>query len=356
MRHLQEAIEEAAWSPDLQKIKFVPFAMKNKDANPEVFAKMLVLNSKENSKKTYFQILGVSHEWFNLKKHRIMIEECPGITHHVDPTELTGKQGRWRIYCDKENEDEVEKWLEEELVEFCYDHMGDMECDIPGFEIPRLVSRGSKLPQSQVDDLVEACNEIFSVEDVNSFPELVQKPGSVPPPPQGAWQNCPIVTPTPPPNPVPRTLPIPRQIPVPATPTTMDSSITKSVAELRSQLEEQKAWRVKFEADRAEDLKKQTSMYADIAKLQAEVAAQNNTLGAQNDLLKGLSSGQTTIGESLARHERNHHKEMKAMMKILLAFDAKLGNQDGWWRLTRWIDYSATAGSWYCIYGNGFGR
>eukprot|EP00980_Cylindrotheca_fusiformis_P027513 scaffold20799_cov73-Cylindrotheca_fusiformis.AAC.2 len=328
MRHLQEAIEEAAWSPDLQKIKFVPFAMKNKEANPEVFAKMLVLNSKETSKKN-FQILGVSHEWFNLKKHRIMVvAESPGIT-HIDPTELTGKQGRWRIYCDKENEEKVEKWLEEELVEFCYDHSGDMDFDIPGFEIPRLVSRGSKLPQSQVDDLVAACNEIFSVDDVNSFPELVQKSSSVTQPPQGAWQNRPVVTPTPPANTGQRNLPIPWQIPVPTTPTTMeDSSITKSVADLRAQLAEQKAWREKFEADRAEDLKKQNSMFADIAKLQAEVAAQNTTLGAQNDLLRGLSSGQTTIGESLGRHERNHRKEMKAMMKILMAFDAKLGSDN----------------------------
>eukprot|EP00980_Cylindrotheca_fusiformis_P008996 scaffold1925_cov119-Cylindrotheca_fusiformis.AAC.1 len=174
MRHLQEIIDKAAWSPDLQKIKFVPFAMKNKEANPEVFAKMIVYNSKANSKKTYFQVLGLASGWFTTKIQRRMIYDCSGIT-HIDPTDLSVRQGRWRIYCDQENEDDVSKWLEEELVEFCYDQCSDTEFMVPGFETPRLVAKGSKIPPSQMEELVDACNEIFSTDDLADFPELVVK-------------------------------------------------------------------------------------------------------------------------------------------------------------------------------------
>eukprot|EP00980_Cylindrotheca_fusiformis_P010902 scaffold2490_cov109-Cylindrotheca_fusiformis.AAC.1 len=327
MKYLQTVIDMTAWSPDLQQFKFVPFAMKNKDAHPEVFAKMIVRNSKENAQKTYFQILGVSPKWFTVKVQKLLLIDCPKIT-HVDLTDLAGKQGRWRIYCKKEHEDEVAKWLEEDLEEFCLEHCTD-DWVIPGFEVPRLVAKSSKLPPSQMADLVEACNEIFT-EDLVNFPELVPKGGSTTPPartpPGGAWTSRPavsVVTPV---------LPVPRQVPMSTTSPTLDSSVTRSVADLRSQLAEQKAWRDKLEAERAEHDKKQKSMMDDIAQLQKVVAEQSSKLEEQYDFLKDMMNGQATIDKTLARNEQETRErfettssEIKTMMTILMGLDSKIG-------------------------------
>eukprot|EP00980_Cylindrotheca_fusiformis_P022686 scaffold9573_cov86-Cylindrotheca_fusiformis.AAC.1 len=102
-----------AWSPDLKKIKFVPFAMKNRKlatrTQEEAFTNMLIYNSKEIAKKTTFQVLGVHADDMHHLQGPIL-EACPAIS-HIDATALTAKQGRWRIYCDKTCAKEVEKWL-----------------------------------------------------------------------------------------------------------------------------------------------------------------------------------------------------------------------------------------------------
>eukprot|EP00980_Cylindrotheca_fusiformis_P017435 scaffold5425_cov55-Cylindrotheca_fusiformis.AAC.2 len=334
MRHLQEIIDKAAWSPDLQKVKFVPFAMKNKEANPEVFAKMIVRNSKENDKKTYFQILGVAPSWFTVKAQKRMIAACPKIT-HVDLTDLSAKQGRWRVYCDKVNEDEVAKWLEAELEEFCFDNSGN-DCElIEGFEQPRLVAKASKIPPSQMEELVEACNEIFT-EDLAKFPELVStRLGStLGAAAQGAWTSRPPVFAAPAAHSTPPVPTIPRQVPMSTTSPTLDSSVTRSVADLRNQLAEQRAWRDKLDSERTENARKQKSMMEDIVKLQKIVVAeQSGKIEEQYDFLKELTKGQAAIDQSLARNEKETKdrfdttsSEIKTMMTLLLGLDSKLGN------------------------------
>jgi hypothetical protein len=90
LTNIQEALCTFQWSPDLKKVKFVPFALKADPKTKDVFTNMIVYSSMENSKKAYAQILGVSCDDMGEIRDKL-ISDSPNIT-HVEPTRLSEKQ------------------------------------------------------------------------------------------------------------------------------------------------------------------------------------------------------------------------------------------------------------------------
>mgnify|MGYP002809810682 CR=1 FL=1 len=117
LQNVQSALRIFHWSPDMQKVKFVPFSLKNDPLTKEVFTDMLVYNSLENNKKAFAQILGVSRDDM-LELRGVLITKGPTIT-HVEPTTLTDKQGRWRIYTSKDKLESLEHWLKANIAGLC---------------------------------------------------------------------------------------------------------------------------------------------------------------------------------------------------------------------------------------------
>eukprot|EP00980_Cylindrotheca_fusiformis_P020374 scaffold7403_cov122-Cylindrotheca_fusiformis.AAC.4 len=102
--------------------------------------------------------------------------------------------------------------------------------------------------------------------------------------PRGAWQSRPTVSPAPQQEASPGlALTIPHNDPVSTVSLTLDSSVTRSFADLRSQLAEQEkaSWREQFAAELKENAKKQRSMMDDITDLQKVVAEQSRKLEEQ---------------------------------------------------------------------------
>jgi hypothetical protein len=66
---------------------------------------MLVYNSLENNKEAFIQILGVSRDDMSEVPDQLLASGS-SIT-HIEPTNLTDKQGRWRIFTNKVN---LDKW------------------------------------------------------------------------------------------------------------------------------------------------------------------------------------------------------------------------------------------------------
>ena len=181
MKHIQEALRTFDWSPDLKKVKFVPFALKSDSKTKDVFTNMIVYNSLENDKKAYVQILGVSCEDMEGLCDKL-IADGPHIT-HIEPTRLSAKQGRWRIYTSKDNRDNVEKWLTLHLVTMV--NSLSMRVPVPGFDTPRPVLTNS-VSQAQVQEIAAIANTVPALDNAYTFPHLVVNSGRATPR-RGAW-------------------------------------------------------------------------------------------------------------------------------------------------------------------------
>jgi hypothetical protein len=183
---VQEALRSFQWSPDMKQVKFVPFALKADVKTKEIFTNMIVYNSLENNKKTFSQVLGVSLD--NMLEIRdVIIEGCPYIT-HIDPTPLTAKQGRWKIYTSKAKLDTIEKWLTENLARMV--ESLDMSIPVPGFQTPRLFV-SNRISTLHVQEIKAIAMTVPNIEDASAFPNLVIRNRSNIR--QGAWTSSPKV-------------------------------------------------------------------------------------------------------------------------------------------------------------------
>jgi hypothetical protein len=316
LHNIQEALRTFHWSPDLKKVKFVPFALKDDPKTKDVFTNMIVYNSLENSKKAYAQILGVSCDDMEALRDKL-ISDGPNIT-HVEPTRLSAKQGRWRIYTTKDNLETIEKWLKEHLPSLV-DSIS-MQIPVPGFETPRLVNN-NRVSQSHVQDIAAIAKTVPDLEDAETFPNLVVNRGRVPKR-KGAWQSSsplqgmdglPIhITPSPTAH--------SQQL----SPTNDSPSAPPSVLrDLGQQLEANRKWRITLEAARQEEKHQQQALSDTVNTLRRELEEVKLSMKKQYDdtakVLGQLTSGQTEIQKDLSSRDQQHVEAFTAMRTDIAA-------------------------------------
>jgi hypothetical protein len=321
LNNIQEALRTFQWSPDMKKVKFVPFALKADPKTKDVFTNMIVYNSMENSKKAYAQILGVSSDDMGEIRDKL-ISDGPNIT-HVEPTRLAEKQGRWRIYTTRENLDTIEKWLKEHLPSLV-DSIS-MRIPVPGFETPRLVS-SNRVSQSHVQDIAAIAKTVPNLEDAETFPNLVVKRGRVAKR-KGAWQSSsplqdlaglPIhVTPSPTAN---------RQ--QTSRPTASSSAPSPALRDIGQQLEANRKWRVSLEAARQEEKQQQQELSDTVNTLRRELDEIKTTMKKQYDdtaqVLGQLTAGQTELHRDLASRDQQQADTFTAMRADITALTASV--------------------------------
>jgi hypothetical protein len=291
MQTVQESLRTFNWSPDMKKVKFVPFSLKNDPKTKEVFADMLVYNSLENNNKAFAQILGVSRDDM-LEIRGLLITNGPTIT-HVEPTQLSDKQGRWRIYTSQANLESLETWLKENLAAII-DSL-DMRSPVPGFETPRLVS-AHRISSHHVQEIAAIAMTVPNLEDASDFPNLVIRRGrhvnrGRPSNPSGAWTSpTPLVfnatASTPPSIPSPRANPNLPPLQSQAPPSAVLLGITQ-------QLEANRKWRLNLETSR-----------------QAEKIEFQKQMACTNLILEQLTEGQTGL-----QHAMTQQNEQVAFMR-----------------------------------------
>jgi hypothetical protein len=327
LQTVQDSLHVFDWSPDMQKVKFVPFSLKNDPMTKEVFTDMLVYNSLENNKKAFAQILGVSRDDM-LELRGELITKGPTIT-HVEPTTLTDKQGRWRIYTSKDKIDSLEHWLKANIAVLV--ESLDMRSPVPGFETPRCVL-ANRISSHHVQEMAAIAKTVPNLEDDSSFPNLVIRrgrhvnQGRKATPPSGAWSVPPPlalnshVTPA---SPAINHQQTPPSIVTPSTvaPTHLPIATSPVVVNLLQQLEENKAWRINLEQTRAVEHEENQALRGTITSLQIEF---KQHMADTNLMLAQLTEGQTGIQTSMTQGEhdsaamRQDIADLTVMIKDLL--------------------------------------
>ena len=313
LQTVQKALHVFDWSPDLKKIKFVPFALKADAKTNEIFTNMIVYNSIENNTKAYAQILGVGRDDM-LGIRDLLISECPLIT-HIDPTHLTVKQGRWRIYTSTGNLDAVEKWLSTNLARLV--DSVNMCVPVPGFEIPRLVV-SSRISSEHVDAIAAVSTTVPALDDGASFPNLVIDRSRRPKSATGAWTASPTVASTPSQlTPATHTV-TPRDRSQPS----FDSSdhpvaASAVLSDLQQQLEDQRKYRRQLEISRVIEQAEHVEFKDTIAALRVTLEAEQLDFQHQLDhttaVLGQLTLGQAEIQTSMSEQKSQHSSEISAL-------------------------------------------
>jgi hypothetical protein len=304
---VQEALRIFGWSPDLKKVKFVPFALKANSKTKDIFTNMIVYNSLENHKKAYAQVLGVSRDNMLEVRDRL-IEECPVIT-HIDPTQLTEKQGRWRIYTSTDKLDFVEKWLTAHLARLV--NSLAMCIPVPGFDTPRLVV-SNRISSLHVQEIAAIATTVPTLDDTSAFPNLVirhsrrAKQG-------GAWSNRPrvvphvVAAPSVTPNSPVITLPGGTQLdphPVPPLPT------SPVLMNLARQLDENREYRRKLDISRAKEKEENKEFRATLSELRLLIEQEMTSTTA---ILESLTAGQIDLQHSMASQAEHHTEEISGL-------------------------------------------
>jgi hypothetical protein len=314
LRTIQDALLTFQWSPDLKKVKFVPFGLKVDSKTTEIFTKMIVYNSVENDKKAYSQILGVSRD--DMEGIRdLLITDGPGIS-HIAPTTTTDKQGRWKIFTRKDNLDSLDKWLTDNLPRIVTSL--DMRIPVPGFEIPRLFL-SNRPSASLVTDFEAIAMTIPLLDDASAFPHLVvRKPRNANS--HGAWTSGPtIVT-------AASTL-------TPATPATNRRVITQPNAtsppstpafnDILLQLAENREYRKQLDASREIDKAEQRSFRATLHSISETI--ENDRLVSQQQhaqttlVLEQLTDGHTELNLTIEAEVKALRHDISKLSDMVLA-------------------------------------
>jgi hypothetical protein len=312
LQTVQEALRILHWSPDMRKVKFVPFALKSNQKTKEIFTKMIVYNSLENDKKAYSQILGVSRADM-LEVRTLLIDQCPSIT-HIEPTKLTDQQGRWRIFTSKDNLDTVSNWLTENLASLVSSLA--MRIPVPGFETPRLVL-SNRISSLHVQDIEAIATSVPNLDDAATFPNLVirRSPNVIRP---GAWSSSPRL--------VPNALDASSYITGVTQPASNPSTLSASSAllDLTKQLEENREYRRNLDEARAHEHSQFQDFRESINSLRLTIEQDKavflqqtkdtqSVLKDTQSVLALLTSGQTGLQQSMARLELQHSNDIAAM-------------------------------------------
>ena len=288
---VQDALRILHWSPDMRKIKFVPFALRTQTKTKEIFTNMIVYNSLENQKKSYTQILGVSREDM-LEIRTILINQCPTIT-HIDPTSLTNKQGRWKIYTGNDKLASVEDWLKGNLSRLIAEL--HMSISVPGFATPRIVL-SNRISSVQVQEIAAISTTVPNLDDASVFPNLVvhRRPASR----TGAWTSSPHVpTASTASDITPATVFSP-----PTSRTVSQSPCSPSSPFLRGlekQLETNRQWRVNLELARTQEKAKYQALSVTITSLSSTVdhvqADLQQHIASSEQAMNRLADGQSGL-------------------------------------------------------------
>jgi hypothetical protein len=309
LQTVQEALGTFDWSPDMKKIKFVPFSLKANLQTREIFTKMIVYNSMENDKKGVAQILGVSRgDMMDLRTQ--LIADGPNIT-HVEPTKLTDLQGRWRIYTRKDNLDTVLNWLKANLASQV-DSLG-MRTPVPGFETPRLVV-SHQISSAHVQDIEAIALTVPNVDDVSTFPNLVIRNRQDQR--RGAWTSSPNVAPT---AMTPSTLTpavravtpqasIPSNVPVSAS--SLPAATSPVLLGLSQRLEANSAHLLKLDQSRAEVKDQLQDLRESLDSLRTTLTEDRESFRRQLEdttaVLTAVTDGQVNIQRAMARRDAEH--------------------------------------------------
>jgi hypothetical protein len=310
LQTVQEALHTFAWSPDMKKVKFVPFGLKMNDKTSDAFTKMIVYNSVENDKKEIVPILGVSRDDM-LDLRMLLISEGPTIT-HVEPTHLTDKQGRWLIYTSKGNLDTMSNWLTANLARLVATL--DMSITVPGFETPRLVvsNQMSSLHVQAIEDVVTT---VPNLEDVSTFPNLVIRSPTVKR--SGAWKSSPtvgtrvtqVVTPASSARP-------PSQFPA-----NVPSATSPVISDITKQLEANSAHRVQLDKSRAIEREEHLALKDSITSILLSVKADKDSFQRQlkdtTICITALTDGQTNIQKAFERRDKDHKEAITDLKESL---------------------------------------
>jgi uncharacterized coiled-coil protein SlyX len=315
LQTVQDALRTFDWSPDLRKVKFVPFGLKTNQRTSDVFTKMIVYNSVENDKKAFVQILGVSRDDMQDIRSEL-IDKGPMIT-HVEPTKLTDLQGRWLIYSCKDNLDTLSNWLTAHLASLVTSL--DMSRPVPGFETPRLVV-STQISSVHVQEIEAIATTVPILDDVSTFPNLVirrRKDQRS----RGAWSSSPNVGP--PAVHVVTPAPAPARTP-PNFPSSVASVTSPVISELTKQLEENSAHRVQLDKSRAiekaEHLVLKDTINSIMTTIQQDKALFQRQLTEHTIVLEQLTAGQTQIQTAMDQRDAEQKEavaEMRASMRQL---------------------------------------
>jgi hypothetical protein len=309
LKTVQDALRTFQWSPDLKKVKFVPFGLKENSKTTEIFTKMIVYNSVENNKKAYSQILGVSRD--DMEGIRdTMITDGPGIT-HIAPTTTTDKQGRWKIFTRKGNLDSLDKWLTDNLSRVVA--TVDMRIPVPGFEIPRLLL-SNRLSASLVTDIEAIAMTVPLLEDASAFPNLVvHKPR--PSKSRGAWTSGPTIV-TAASSLTPATPAINQQVSHP--PSVNISPSSPALVDILCQLAENREYRQQLEASRAIEKEEQRSVRETLNSIRETIDNDRRASQLRHDqttlVLEQVTDGHTELQltiEALVAHRSDEVTELR---------------------------------------------
>ena len=311
---MQEALRTFQWSPDMKKVKFVPFALKADVKTKDIFTNMIVYNSLENNKKTFTQVLGVSLD--NMLEIRdLIIEGCPYIT-HIDPTQLTAKQGRWKIYTSKAKLETVEKWLTENLARMVASL--DMSIPVPGFEIPRLVI-STRISALHVQEIEAIAITVPNIEDASTFPNLVIRTRSTTR--QGAWTSSSKVNNTS----VAMSSYLTPDVSVvtpsartqPNLPFTDSSPTSPIMMGVYKQLEENRVSLGKLEASRSQEKEQIQNIVETLNSLRGTIEEDKATFQQQMHetalALRLLTTGQTNLQQSMVLRDNQQASELSTI-------------------------------------------
>jgi hypothetical protein len=310
LQTVQEALGTFDWSPDMQKVKFVPFSLKANPKTKEIFTKMIVYNSMENDKKGIAQILGVSRtDMLDLRTQ--LIADGPNIT-HVEPTKLTDLQGRWKIFTSTDNLDTVSNWLKANLASQV-ESLG-MRIPVPGFETPRLVV-STNISTSHVQEIEAIAFTVPNLDDDSTFPNLVIR--SRQDTRRGAWTSSPTVTSTATAGskstPAANVVTPPARFP-PTAPPSEVSDLSSVISGLARKLEDNDAYRLQLEQSRVIEQAEHQEFKETINSLFATIA--NDKISFQNQLkdttavLATVVNGQLSNQQAVARRDEQQKEAL----------------------------------------------
>jgi hypothetical protein len=318
LQTVQEAFRTFQWSPDMRKVKFVPFALKTDPKNNDIFTNMIVHNSLENANKAYAQVLGISRADM-LELRDLLIQEGPNIT-NIAPTKVTDKQGRWRIYTSKDTLGALEIWLTENLATRISSL--NMRIPVPGFETPHLATGSTRISSQHVQAIAAVATTVPHLADDASFPNLVVTRGRKVNR-SGAWSSSPLAPPASgsPADPVIPHTGVPFQ-PQPTAPS------HKVLSGLARQLEENKKWRLSLESSRQVEKVQQQAVRDTLTSLRTTIEEEKVEFQKQMantaEVLAQLTDGQTGIQLAMSRRDAQHVTEVASMREEIANLTASV--------------------------------